>query len=100
MPAEGEETHRLQPLDVKFEREADIRLLQLRHLGVDRRRRDPPDQPGPSRELALELDAEPAAEALRFADRPPDALARHRQDDLLFYTVGNVHSATSRLHKA
>src|SRR5690348_15934013 len=100
MPAKGEEAHRLDALDVEFERKAGMGLLQLRDLRIDLRRCDPPRESSPGDALALELDAEPAPELLRFAHGAPDTLARRTQDDSLLDAVGDrAHSATSRLHE-
>src|SRR6185437_5383351 len=80
MPTKREEAHRLDPLDVEFEGEARVGLLELRDLWIDLRRGDPPGEPSARRKLAIEFDAEPGAELLCFAQRPPDALARRTQD--------------------
>jgi len=96
MPSEGEPIHRLNRLDQNLKRLSSVRLLQLRHLGIDLGRNDPPVQPGAGDERAIEFDAKPRAETRGVANCPPNAFAgRFEYNSLLDLIRVHVQSPRS-----
>src|SRR5580692_4893726 len=95
MPTEGEPLHRFKRLDENLKRLSRVRLLQLRHLGIDLGRNDPTVQTRAGDERAIECDAKPRAETRGVTNGPPNSFAGRFEYDFLLDLIG-VHGQPPR----
>src|SRR5262245_23966012 len=89
MPAERKDALRFDRLDGDFERQAFVRFLGLRHVGIDRGRGDDPSHERSLGGRAPEFDAEQGPDLPDGGERAPDSRPRRPKGDLLLDPIAN-----------